>query len=335
MEQFNRVTTQEVTPVSLGLTKPYRMLVAIRSPWNLFMLEKALSEVDPDTTNIIVMTAKLLPPGSSLPETPELDAYDQQLMTAVVQKAESAGKEVKPLIIPTNNPLHAALKTAKDLHVQEVIMGASNKWTADEQLEQIAFVWISLHDGETAPLTVRILSRDRDMYLDLAGGNRIPKVSERARTVAELRRAGVGVDRVLLVHDGSPSSSDLFQGVLTMLDPDVVLGLVSLIPPGSDPHNGSAVVHQDEQRAEKLGRQLHTYQAKGQGGPEVVRLAREGQYDLIILAAPPEQALLPGSLPLDERTDYVLRHAHCRVQLALAPGIPTEVVDTTQSPDPH
>src|SRR5579884_3846471 len=44
-EQFNRETTEEISPVALGLTKPYRMLVSIRSPWNLFMLEKALSEV--------------------------------------------------------------------------------------------------------------------------------------------------------------------------------------------------------------------------------------------------------------------------------------------------
>ena len=60
-------------------------------------------------------------------------------------------------------------------------MGASNKYTADEQLEQIAFYWINLHGGTPAPLTVRILSRDRDMYLDLGGGNRIPKISERQR----------------------------------------------------------------------------------------------------------------------------------------------------------
>ena len=72
-------------------------------------------------------------------------------MTAVVEQAEKAGKEVKPLIVPTNNPLHAILKTAKDLQAHELIMGASNKYTADEQLEQIAFYWISLHDGNPAP----------------------------------------------------------------------------------------------------------------------------------------------------------------------------------------
>src|SRR5207244_236602 len=113
-----------------------------------------------------------------------------------------------------------------------------NKYTVDEQMEQIAFYWISMHDGQPAPLTVRILSRDRDVYLDLGGGNRIPKISERkARSVAELRAAGVGVDRVLLTHDGSPASSDLFQAVLTMLDANVHLSLVPVVPEGQEPHN--------------------------------------------------------------------------------------------------
>ena len=77
------------------------------------------------------------------------------------------------------------------------------------------------------PLTVRILSRNRDVYLDLAGGNRIPKISERqARTVAELRSAGVGVSHAMLVHFDTPESSDLFKAVLTMLDPQVSLTLV-------------------------------------------------------------------------------------------------------------
>ena len=31
-----------------------------------------------------------------------LDIYDQELLTAVVQRAETTGKEVKPLIVPTD-----------------------------------------------------------------------------------------------------------------------------------------------------------------------------------------------------------------------------------------
>ncbi len=334
LEQFNRKTTDEVTPASLGLTKSYRKLVAIRSTQNLFMLEKALAETDPETTGVVVMTAKVMPPlGSTIApyDQGELDAYDQQLMTAVVDRAEKAGKQVRPLIVPTNNPLHAVLNTAKDLQAHELIMGGSNKYTADEQLEQIAFYWISLHDGNPAPLTVRILSKDRDMYLDLAGGNRIPKISERkARSVAELRAAGVGVDRVLLLHDGSPAASDLFQAVLTMLDPQVALGLLEVVPPGSEPLNGHGLIHQDEERAEQLGRALHRLELPVADGPAIVQRAREDQYDLIILALPAESPTDPLGR-LDERSRYIARHAHCRVFLVTQPMIPHEVVDQTPS----
>src|SRR5581483_1178721 len=165
-----------------------------------------------------VMTAKMVPAGDTPSrERVDLDAYDQQLLTAVVEKAEHAGKQVKPLIVQTNNPLNAVLQTAAQLQANELVMGASNKYTADEQLEQIAFYWISMHHGTPLPLTVRVIGADRDMSLDLGGGNRIPKISERrARNVAELRAAGVGIDRVLMLHDGTPGSSDLFQEVLTL-----------------------------------------------------------------------------------------------------------------------
>jgi amino acid transporter len=326
-EQFNRATTSEVTPESLGLTKMYRKLVSIRSTQNLFMLERALDETDPTTTGIVVMTAKVLVGGESNEERAELDAYDQKLMTAVVERAEKAGKQVKPLIVPTNNPLHAVLNTAKDLQAHELIVGASNKYTADEQLEQIAFYWISLHGGNPPPLTVRILNAERDISLDLAGGNRIPKISEaRARTVAELRAAGVGVDRVLLAHDGTPANSDLFQAVLTMLDPKVDLALLPLPPPGEVAVNGHGVIHLDEERARQLGRTLTIIRLDKPDGPAVVARARQGLYDLIILPLPTDSPADPIKV-LDERTRYILRHAHSRVMLAVAQTIPQEIVD--------
>ncbi len=336
IEQFNQQTTDEVTASSLRLTKPYRKLVAIRSPYNLFMLEKALTEADPETTSIVVMTAKLTPVGSDLaPEgESDLDTYDQQLMTAVVELAERVGKQVKPLIVPTNNPLHAVLTTAKDMQANEVIMGASNRYTADEQLEQIAFYWISLHGGIPAPLTVRVLSRERDMYLDLGGGNRIPKISERkARSVAELRAAGVGVDRVLLLHDGSPANSDLFQAVLTMLDPQVVLGVVPVAPSGATSLNGHGVVQQDQERARQLGRELLVIGLPAPNGPAIVERASKDEYDLIVLPLSGESTNNPLGT-LDDRARYIVQNAHCRVFLAVHPVIPQEVVDKTPSRGP-
>jgi nucleotide-binding universal stress UspA family protein len=311
------------------LTKPYRKLVAIRSPHNLFMLEKALAETDPETTDVVVLTAKLEPQAGGAPPGGDLDTYDQQLMTAVVERAERAGKRVKPLIVPTNNPLYAVLNAAKDLHAQELIMGASNKYTADEQLEQIGFYWVSLHQGDTPPLTVRILSKDRDVYLDLAGGNRIPKISERkARSVAELRAAGVGVDRVLMVYTGTAAASDLFQGVLTMLDPDVGLALIAIVPPGREPHNGIEVAQQDVERARRLGRELtlETLKDGEPHGPQIVALVREKHYDLIILALPTEVSDSVSN-QWDKMSAHIKVYAHCPVFVASLPPIPQEVVD--------
>src|SRR5262249_44273991 len=94
LEQFNKETVEEVSPVALGLAKPYRRLVAIRSTQNLYMLEKTLAVTDPLTTDVVVMTAKVEPVGSGSIPGADLDPYDQQLMTVVVQRAERVGKEV-------------------------------------------------------------------------------------------------------------------------------------------------------------------------------------------------------------------------------------------------
>jgi amino acid transporter/nucleotide-binding universal stress UspA family protein len=322
-EQFNQATAEAITPSSLQLRKPYRKLVSIRSPQNLYMLEKTLAETDPATTDVVVMTAKVTPPGDSSDIPNELDNYDQHLMTAVVDRAEKAGKEVKSVIVPTNNPLYAIVRTGKDLQVQELVVGASNKYTADEQLEQIAFYWMNANDGQSVPLTVRILGRDRDVHLDLAGGNRIPRISERrARSVAELRAAGVGVDRVLLAHYGDPDSSDLFEAVLTMLDPQVVLTLVPVAATAPALGNGNGTLHKNLERAEQLGRAVEVRAlSDGDPGAEIVRLAREGKFDLLIVGMTPATA--EDQKPALD-VQQVLRNAPCQVFLASPAAIPLE-----------
>ncbi len=329
LEQFNQATLPTATPQSLGLTLPYRKLVAIRSPQNLFMLEKALAETDPETTGVVVMTAKHRPPEDGEGSDVELDIYDQQLMTAVVNVAEKAGKQVRPVIVPTNNPLHAVVQMAKNLQVQELVMGASNKYTADEQLEQIAFFWITIHGGETPPLTVRLLSWQRDVYLDLGGGNRIPRISERkAKSVAELRAAGVGVERVLLAHDGTVNGSDMLQALLTMLDPNVPLGLICPAGDGAQSANGPTPLQQDQRRARKLGRDLEVHAVSGVWAEDVVNVAREFNYNLIVLPLPAErpdgEPLPDGSEPpWNSAIDEILKKAPCRVFLAAPAPIPS------------
>jgi hypothetical protein len=326
VEQFNREVVRQVTKTELNLTRPFCKLVAIRSPHNLFMLDKALADTDPQTTDVVVMTAKVEPQGADMPSDHPMDVYDQQLLTAVVNHAEQLGKTVTPLLVPTNNALHAVLNTAKDLPCQEVLVGASNKYTAEEQLDQIAFYWINLHAGSPQGLTVHVVSQDRDLTFDLDGGNRIPKAVERkARSVAELREAGIGVRRVLLVHDGTQVSSDVFQWMITMLSSSIELDIVRA--PAFEPalSNGHNTLAKDREWAEQLGRPLTVLATDPQTGPDIVRLSREGNHDAIVMPAA-SSSWPPATPQADDWMAYVVSHAPCSTFIAVHPAIPREVV---------
>ena len=326
IEQFNRAMVQQVTKAELGLTRPYCKLVAIRSPHNLFMLDKALADTDPQTTDVVVMTAKVEPQGADLPTEITMDTYDQQLLTAVVNHAERLGKTVTPLLVPTNNSLHAVLNTAKDLPCQEVLVGASNKYTAEEQLDQIAFYWINLHGGMPQGLTVHVVSQDRILTFDLDGGNRIPKVAERrARSVAELRDAGIGVRRVILVHDGTRISSDVFEWMLTMVSSGVQLDVVRAAAHEPALANGLDALVKDQEWAAQLGRPLNVLTAEPQSGPDIIRLSREGNYDAIVVPAP-STTWAPRREVAEDWMSYVVTHAPCSVFVAIHPKIPREIV---------
>ena len=279
------------------------------------MLETALAETDPETTNVVVMTAKMLPQGD-VAVRDELDPYEQQLMTAVVDRAEKAGKQVTPLIVPTNNPLNAVLQTARDLKAQEVVMGASNKHATDMQLEEVQFNWLVVNGGQAPPVSVRILGRDRDVYLDMGGGYRIPKISERkARNVAELRAAGVGVKRVLLHHDGTAHGSDLFRMVLTMLDPQVPLDFAV----GGEV---TPALQQDLAQAMQLDREIGTQSLQGELGLALADAAQHRDYDLVIVASPDPNA--EGAATTQKQIELLLQQARCPVFVARMPEVPRD-----------
>jgi nucleotide-binding universal stress UspA family protein len=272
------------------------------------------------------MTAKVEPQGADLPTRLQLDTYDQQLLTAVVNHGEKLGKSVTPLLVPTNNALHAVLNTAKELPAQEVLVGASNKYTAEEQLDQIAFYWIHLHGGVPQGLTVHVVSQDRTVTCDINGGSRIPKAAERrARSVAELREAGIGIQRVLLVHDGTQASSDVFDWLLTMLSGSVGLDVVRATALSPAIENGIDTLTRDKQWAEQLGRALTVISDSPLSGPEIVEISRTCGYDAIVLPALTASAMPFGPATMDWPV-YVLQHAPCSVFIAVHPAIPREAV---------
>jgi nucleotide-binding universal stress UspA family protein len=327
LEQFNQEQSEQLSVQSLNLTKPYRKLVAIRSPYNLAMLERCLAETDPETTEVVVMTATVLPQGSA-DWRPDISVHDRQLLTAVVNLAEHAGKPVRPVIVPTNEPFFALTRTAKTIGAQELIMGPSNKFREEDQLDQVALYWLNVCGAEAEPLSIRVLGKDRDVRLDIAGGSQIPKpgaaAAESARLLAELRQSWHGVERLLLAYDGSPLSADFLDTVVSFLDPAIAVTLIDVAEDasaedGSDPtQEATLVVQRGAERARALGRNVEWRVARGDPGREIVRAAVEGKFDAIFMSLRGVYRRGDTSA-VASNTRYVLEHAPCRVILGFAP----------------
>lgn len=143
LEQFNQIVSPRLNPHALGLKHPQPVLVALRSPRSLDLLKQILEATDATKKDVVVLTCKVISKtGDGLsPAETQLDEHDRSLLTQVVNVAEHLGKAVFPLVLPTNNPLHAIALTARDLRISQVVLGVSEKIHADLQLEQFALAW--------------------------------------------------------------------------------------------------------------------------------------------------------------------------------------------------
>ncbi len=313
LDQFNEIETETITPETLGLKHRFRKLVAIRSPRHMEALDKVLDETDPETTDVIAMKAQVRPVGGIDSEPVNLDQYERELINAVEKRAEASGKTIVPIIVSTNNPLHAMLQTAIAIGVQEIIVGTSEKFTADQQLNLVSEGWKNLHGGNPTPLTIRIVGVNRDISLDLAGGNRIPTSSARdGRSMDELRAAGVGVDRVLFLHDGTLRSGELFRSLLTMLDAQVALDVIGVTG------NADERLTRDLQEARRLGHRARSIAIAESADfvGELVRTIRENGIDIVVARQSLASFATPADAMISAWTDTVVRQTKCQVLLA-------------------
>ncbi len=171
VEQFNEASAEAVSPAALGLTHAKPVLVAVRNPGSLKMLDRVLHETDTSKQDVVVVTCKVLPPMTAgvTPQERTIQDADRTVLTRVVAVAEEAGKRVQPLVLPTNNPLYAIATAARDLSAGSVVLGESEKVGGDELAEQFALAW-GMAVGDAAgdrPLTLRVIGVDREQRFDL------------------------------------------------------------------------------------------------------------------------------------------------------------------------
>ena len=214
-------------------------------------------------------------------------------------------------------------------------MGPSNKYRPEDQLDAVALYWLNVCGAKPEPLSIRVLGKDRDVRLDIAGGSQIPKpgaaAAESAGLLADLRKSWHGVERLLLAYDGSPLSADFLDTVMSFLDPAIQVTLIDVAeedPDGEGPADPIAeaneVIERGVERARELGRIVDYKVARGQAGPEIVREAVEGKFDAIFMSL--RGVYRRGdTTAFASNTRYVLENAPCRVILGFAPkSIPSQ-----------
>jgi len=89
------------------------------------------------------------------------------LFTEVIKLAEKEGKTVLPIIVPTNNAPYAITHTAAQIGAEEVLLGISERYPPDYQLEQFALHWGTVQEDENKHIILRAIDARRELKAEL------------------------------------------------------------------------------------------------------------------------------------------------------------------------
>ncbi len=169
-EKLNLRKESDIATIMPELDKPRKILVPVRNPNNLVHLRSVLETADDDTTDIIVLSAKIAKGIQLEGDTGNITAEDRELFSPVVLMAEKYGKTVKPLLVFSNDPFYSIAQVALAAGVDEIVMGVSGSSGAEIQLERLAMAWGMLKkaDDPAKPVLAKVVWEGRQMTYQLS-----------------------------------------------------------------------------------------------------------------------------------------------------------------------
>ncbi len=168
-EKMNLRRESDIATILPELNKPKKILVPVRKHNNLLHLKSVLETADDETTDIIVMAAKISKGMELEGETGEILPEDKDLFSDVVLLAEKYGKTVKPLLVFSNDPFYSMAQVAQAAGADEIVMGVSGSTGAEIQLERLAMAWGMLKkaDAPAKPVLAKVVWEGRQMTYQL------------------------------------------------------------------------------------------------------------------------------------------------------------------------
>ncbi|MBI5084430.1 MAG: amino acid permease [Acidobacteria bacterium] len=131
-EQFRLDEAEQVSQQAVD-ARPGNVLVAVRNPNRLSHLRRVVEKTDVRKIDIVVVSI-------SDEDAPFTDR-EAELFTRVVTLAEKAGKHVKLLTVPGDDPNTTLVQTAAQLQSSRIVIGTSPKLTTAEQGRAVGLQW--------------------------------------------------------------------------------------------------------------------------------------------------------------------------------------------------
>jgi amino acid transporter len=169
-ERLNLRKEADIATILPELTKARKILVPVRNPNNLVHLRSVLETTDDETTDIIVLSAKMVKGAQLDADSGSISEEDKDLFSPVVLMAEKYGKTVKPLLVFSNDPFYSMAQVAHAAGAEEIVMGVSGLTGAEVQLEKLAMAWGMLKKPGDASRQVlaRVVWEGRQMTYQLS-----------------------------------------------------------------------------------------------------------------------------------------------------------------------
>ena len=168
LDQFQLHLQEEVSYRTLGI-RPGNALCLVRDFNTLAHLTRALERTDTSQQDLVVMTVRVLQGPSTgykdLATQALFTDYEQRLFSRVVWLAETAGKHVTLLVVPSSDVAQATAHTAVQLDALEIIAGYSAVMTPAAQARYLGRPWDQLPQRPRHPVRLRIIAADGRMSL--------------------------------------------------------------------------------------------------------------------------------------------------------------------------
>lgn len=159
LDQFQLIP-QETIDAASAAVRPGCVLIVVRDFRKLHHLEAALSRIDTEQQDVVVLMIKVHkgPAGTeSFYEDELFSKYEQQLFTSVVAIAERQGKHVNLLVAPSTSPFQGIANAAFRLEAARIIAGKSSVLTPEEQSLRLSAAWEQIPGSERRLMVFEVI----------------------------------------------------------------------------------------------------------------------------------------------------------------------------------